>query len=60
MSTSRSVMQVTCFAVAVNDIVKQFSGDVQYAFSIDDLIIFVSARNSHFKQGYWNPSKLIE
>ena len=40
-----SVLSVTCFAVAINDIVSQISKGVQCTLYVDDFTIFVSARN---------------
>ncbi|MEO1419306.1 MAG: reverse transcriptase domain-containing protein, partial [Bacteroidota bacterium] len=40
-----SVLSVTCFAVAINDIVKQVSNDVQCTLYVDDFTIFISSRN---------------
>ena len=40
-----SVLSVTCFAIAINDIVKQLSTGVQCTLYVDDFAIFISARN---------------
>ena len=38
-----SVLSVTCFAIAVNDIAKVLSHEVKCTFYVDDFTIFVSA-----------------
>ena len=40
-----SVLSVTCFAVAINEIAKQLSTDVQCTLYVDDFVIFTSAVN---------------
>merc|ERR1711911_474744 len=40
-----SVISGTCFAIAINDIVKQVSPEVQCTLYVDDFTIFISARN---------------
>ena len=40
-----SVLSVTCFAIAINDITKQVSQGVQCTLYVDDFTIFISARN---------------
>ncbi|MEL7079277.1 MAG: reverse transcriptase family protein [Cyanobacteria bacterium J06582_2] len=42
-----SVLSVTCFAVAINDIVRQVSAEVKCALYVDDFTIFISARNDN-------------
>ena len=40
-----SVLSVTCFAIAINDIPSQLSADVQSTLYVDDFAIFTSAVN---------------
>ena len=40
-----SVLSITCFALAINDIVKQVVTGVHCTLYMDDFAIFVSARN---------------
>ena len=40
-----SVLSVTCFALAINDITKQLSAEVQSTLYVDDFAIFTSAVN---------------
>ena len=39
----RSILCVTCFAVAINDIGKQLSMEVQCTLYVDDFAMFISA-----------------
>ena len=40
-----SVLSVTCFAVAINDIVEQVTPGVKCSLYVDDFTIYISARN---------------
>ena len=40
-----SVLSVTLFAIAINEITKQLGSEVQCALYVDDFTIFVSAAN---------------
>ena len=40
-----SMLCVTCFALAINDIVKQLDAGVHYTLYVGDFAIFVLARN---------------
>ena len=41
-----SVLSVTCFAIAINDIVKQLGTEVHCALYVDDLVIYTTAKNA--------------
>ena len=41
-----SVLSVTCFAIAINNIAKQLSAGVKCALYVDDLVIFTTAKNT--------------
>ena len=43
-----SILSVTCFAVAINDIVKQLSAGVQCSLYVDDFAIFASSKNETY------------
>ena len=63
-----SMLRVTFFAMAINNIIKQLSYDVQHALYADDFTIFVTARNdthsSRFIQfsvnNIWTNSKSVK
>ena len=42
-----SVLSVTCFAIAINDIANTLSRDVHCTLYVDDFTIFVSAKKEH-------------